>query len=488
MRTAAAATSALPASFLFARHAVASPFGALRPDPARILDLPEGFSYRVLERSLQPMDDGYRVPGRPDAMGCFPGPEGTLVLMRNHENYPRQRDLAPWRSGQAPPAEAYDRAGNGGVTRVVVRADTFERVSSNLVLAGTTANCAGGWSPWGWLSCEESVDDGHGYVFLCRTDAERVQPPHRIPAYGRFYHEAAVVDPETLVAYLTEDREDGCFYRFVPDRKDAPFAGRLQALRVVGSGKERLETTRRMRPGEVVEVDWFDIDDPDPADDTVRSQAQARGAALFRRAEGMTGWQGAIYVCATKGGPVDGGQIFRHVPGEGGRGGTLELVAQSTDRDALDMPDNIGFAPWGDLFMAENGPGDTFLVALDARGGTYKFARNAMSGSEFAGVCFSPDGRALFVNLQDDGLTLVVTGPFPDTTQHSGNAPSRSTLPAKNLPPGTTSAPAPTLSSESHYFTGCSSHTTSQRVGIAGSAIVGAGVLAWLARRLCSRS
>lgn len=490
LRTAAAATAAaLPASFLFARRAVASPFGPLRRDPRRLLDLPEGFSYRVLERAMDRMDDGYRVPGRPDGMGCFPGREGTLVLMRNHENYPRQRDLAPWREGQAPPEEAYDRGGMGGVTRLVVRADTFERVSSNLVLAGTSANCAGGWSPWGWLSCEETVDDGHGYVFVCPTDADRVQPAHRIPGYGRFYHEAAVVDPDSLIAYLSEDREDGSFYRFVPDRKEAPFAGRLQALRVTGKGNDRLETSARMRPGEVVEVDWVDVLEPDPARDTVRAQAQAQGAAIFRRAEGITLWQGAIYICSTKGGPVSGGQIFRHAPGQDGRGGTLELVAQSTDRQALDMPDNIQFAPWGELFMAENGSDDNFLVVLDARGGTYRFARNAMSSSEFAGVCFSPDGRALFVNLQDDGLTLVVTGPFPGTERAQPITPElHSAQLPESIPPGTTSEPAPTLSGDGSDSTGCSAYTTPRGVGAAGAVIAGASALAWLARRLCSRS
>jgi uncharacterized protein len=113
----------------------------------------------------------------------------------------------PYGPGQQPPPEAYDPAGMGGVSRVVLRADTLERVSSNLVLTGTTRNCAGGVSPWGWLSCEEAVGRGHGYVFACRTDAARVRPPHRIAAYGRFCHEAAAVDPETCIAYLTEDRD-----------------------------------------------------------------------------------------------------------------------------------------------------------------------------------------------------------------------------------------------------------------------------------------
>ena len=33
---------------------------------------------------------------------------------------------------------------------------------------------------------------------------------------------------------------------------------------------------------------------------------------------------------------------------------SLELLAQSTDRSRLYMPDNITVAPWGDIVMAED--------------------------------------------------------------------------------------------------------------------------------------
>ena len=35
---------------------------------------------------------------------------------------------------------------------------------------------------------------------------------------GRFVHEAAAVDPDTGVVYLTEDDNPDCFYRFVADK------------------------------------------------------------------------------------------------------------------------------------------------------------------------------------------------------------------------------------------------------------------------------
>lgn len=50
----------------------------------------------------------------------------------------------------------------------------------------------------------------------------------------------------------------------------------------------------------------------------------------------------------------------------------------------------------------------------DTRAGhrVYTFARNAVSTSELTGPAFSPDGLVLFINIQRDGLTLAITGPW----------------------------------------------------------------------------
>jgi hypothetical protein len=295
----------------------------------------------------------------------------------------------------------------GGVTRLVVDATRFDRISSNLVLTGTARNCAGGVSPWGWLSCEENVDPRHGYVFLCRTDAETVQPPRRITGYGRFYHEAATVDPSTRIAYLTEDRKDGCLYRFLPSSEADPFVGKLQALAV--AGRKGFEASSDMTPGEPLSITWVDLADPDSASDTLREEARSKGAATISRGEGTWFHEGMVYVCSTNGGPVAGGQILRLTTGASP---SLELVAQSTDRDVLDMPDNITVAPWGEIVMAEDNGRSPHIRGLTRAGQVYDLARNAVSDSEFCGVCFSPDGKAMFVNIQEDGLTLAITGPL----------------------------------------------------------------------------
>jgi secreted PhoX family phosphatase len=383
--------------------------GPLVRDPKGVLDLPAGFSYRILQRSGEALTDGYRVPNRPDAMGCFAGPPGTasLILMRNHEVTPGDIAGSPYHPGQAPPPEAYDPEGTGGVTRVVLDRDTLEIRRSNLVLAGTYWNCAGGTSPWGWLSCEEFPDHPrHGYVFLCATYAEAVREPRRVVGYGRMRHEAATIDPVTNLAYLTEDRPDGCFYRFVPKDWYHPLEGTLQAMCI--AGQPRFDTAN-MAPGQRLPVDWIDVEDPDSADDSIRMRSQAKGAARVFRGEGL--WLGdkEAFFCATQGGRLGKGQVFRlRFGGEP----TLEVIAEADESDMLDMPDNLCVSPHGQLFVAEDGSGGNFIRRITLDGHVTSFARNAVSSSEFAGPCFSPDGGTLFVNIQGDGLTLAISGPF----------------------------------------------------------------------------
>src|SRR5262245_23373092 len=67
-------------------------------DPKGILDLPPGFSYRVISRVGAKMHDGYRVPGHFDAMGLFEH-DGQLVLMRNHEVAPGEVAMGPYAPG-----------------------------------------------------------------------------------------------------------------------------------------------------------------------------------------------------------------------------------------------------------------------------------------------------------------------------------------------------------------------------------------------------
>lgn len=380
----------------------------LVPDPEGLLDLREGFTYRVLQTTGEPMSDGYRVPGRPDAMGCFDLGNGTWALMRNHELDRGLRRLNAYPSDTKAPAEALDPKSWGGVTRVVLDARGTVR-SSNLVLTGTSRNCAGGMSPWGWLSCEESVHPNHGYVYLCSTRAGAVKPPQRIPVYGRFLHEAVAIDPVDHAAYLTEDRGDSCLYRYVPRERSAPFgAGTLQALAI--EGEPRFALGDELPRNASFRVRWVDVPPEAGLDDKLRYVAQERGAAIVTRGEGIWRMRDGFAFTSTTGGPEASGQIFHLAPTR--EGGVLRLLAQSDDRHMLDMPDNLTLTPWGDLLVCEDNHRRPCLRIVTRDGRVLPFAQNTGSRSEFAGACFSPDGSMLFVNLQENGLTLAITGPW----------------------------------------------------------------------------
>lgn len=420
-------------------------FGQLVKDPHRIIDLPKGFTYRVISRVGDPMSDGLLTPGRADGMAAFSGPDGKTILIRNHENDIDPAQIGPFgRKLQLlqaiNPALIYDRGKGthpalGGTTTLVYDTRTETLDHAHLSLAGTMRNCAGGPTPWGtWLSCEEDVtltggtyERDHGYVFeVPASPAIPAKPepvtPVPIRGMGRFNHEAVGVDPRTGIVYLTEDRPDGLFYRFIPNKRGKMLeGGRLEALAV--RGKSSLDTTnwerKTVEVGRVMEVEWRELINIEPKDDDLRLRGFKQGAARFARGEGLCVATDAIYFVCTAGGSDTRGQVwkYRPSPGEGthkeadGRG-KLELFIEPNNKDVLDMCDNMTVAPWGDLILCEDGDGGADRVmGVTPRGEVYPIARNALSSSEFAGACFSPDGTTLFVNIQVNGLTLAIKAP-----------------------------------------------------------------------------
>ncbi len=144
----------------------------------------------------------------------------------------------------------------------------------------------------------------------------------------------------------------------------------------------------------------------------MRHQASAAGAARFCRGEGVFFSNGVVHLCCTSGGRLGLGQVFKLTLGSGDVPDQLELFAESPGASVLDMPDNICMTPWGDLLLAEDGSGEQFVRGLTPEGRVYDLARNARSNGEFAGICTSPAGDTIFVNMQLDGLTVAITGPL----------------------------------------------------------------------------
>lgn len=420
-------------------------YGLLEKDPQRIIDLPPGFSYKIVSRSGTKMHGGLFVPGKPDGMAAFHGPDGTITLVRNHELSPEQVFDGPFGlrnqlKSKVPGSKFYDIGKGafphlGGTTNIVYDPNSDTVVHEFLSLAGTSRNCAGGPTPWGsWVTSEEPGSlgkgqfgaKGHGYNFEVPSfSTPNLADPIPLKAMGRFRHEAVAVDPKSGIVFQTEDRDDGLIYRYIPFEKgNLSVGGKLQALCI--RDKKTFDTRNWENAGgkvvaqsDVLDVSWVDMEDIDNEDDKLRVRGSEAGAAVFARGEGMWYGGGSVYFACTSGGELKNGQIWKYTPSpyEGSSleekfPGKLELYIESTKATLLERADNLTVAPWGDLVIAEDGPDNQFLRGVTSEGKLYTLAKNRFNNSEFAGVCFAPEHAILFVNIQTPGITLAITGPW----------------------------------------------------------------------------
>ncbi|MFN4037912.1 MAG: alkaline phosphatase PhoX [Erythrobacter sp.] len=399
-------------------------YGPLVSDPAGLLDLPQGFSYRVISSLSDAMDDGGTVPDHADGMGCFALPGGEIALVRNHELTQRHDSGGPIARGFGTHNGKFVA---GGTTTLVLDAATLSVKRQFRSLGGTIRNCSGGVTPWGsWLTCEEAptgpgqkygegLERNHGWVFEVPANATGLVDPVPLTAMGRFNHEAACVDPITGMVYLTEDRDDGVLYRFVPAVPgDLAKGGRLQAMVVEGLADTRNWQDMTMARRQFYPVCWVDLDDVEAPKDDLRLRAAAAGAALVARGEGIHMGTDDLFICSTSGGVKQLGQIFRLVPGRGKGPCRIELFFESDSPEQFNFGDNLTVAPNGHLVVCEDqytDVVDNYLRGITPEGSAYPLARLRMQ-CELAGACFSPDGRTLFVNAYSPTRTLAITGPW----------------------------------------------------------------------------
>lgn len=444
------------AGFLTMRNAVAAvesgeealplenAYGPLIPDRANVLDLPRGFKYQVLSRAGRKMSDGLYTPGAHDGMAVFPGSWGRLILVCNHEINPDQGIWSPFGIqnqllDKIPKSKLYDYGrgvypGLGGTTTLIYNPKTQKVEREFLSLAGTIRNCAGGPTPWNsWVTCEETLvrageelEQDHGYNFeVPASKRVGLVDPVPLKEMGRFNHEAVAVNPASGAVYETEDRPDGLIYRYLPHVPGKlEKGGKLQALAIKGwKGCDTRNwkdlASQRFELGQSYDVEWIDVNDVESPLDDLRYRGFESGAARFARGEGMFFSHDTIYWACTNGGTILKGQVFAYKPSpyegtdrESEAPGKLELYLEPNNSELVEMCDNLDVTPDGGLLLCEDGAEDQYLVGVTPEGKYFKLARNATGPTELAGVCHSPDGKIIFVNLQKPGLMLAITGPF----------------------------------------------------------------------------
>ncbi|MDJ0701731.1 MAG: DUF839 domain-containing protein [Leptolyngbyaceae cyanobacterium MO_188.B28] len=428
-----------------------------------LLRLPDGFQYKAISIRGDVMSDGVLVPGDHDGMAVFSGPKGSGVniLVRNHELSPTENEAGSQAGCLAPNGRQYDPfrgdaagLGGGGTTTVVVDYNG-NKVRDFVSLGGTIRNCAGGPAPWGgWITCEENtstpannsqVTKKHGYNFEVNAFSPVAVDPVPLIAMGRMNHEAVSVSRNGIV-YETEDRGDSCYYKFVPKvvkqggkvtRTGQLLEGDLFAMVIDKNqrsscngdplptsflqGAEVVDTRGTARGakssmlpflGQSLKVRWVKLDDVDPEEDTLRLEAQSKGASVFWRGEGAWEFNGLHYWVNSGAGDSGEGQVMCYDP----KNETVTLIVESTNENLLDGPDNITVAPDGVIYLCEDGsdgnPGDPnfsqYIVGINGAGGLFQMAQNILDTSEFAGACFSKDGKFLYVNSQGVGITYVI--------------------------------------------------------------------------------
>ena len=376
-------------------------------------------------------DDDHRAKGgrtkdssdRDDDDGHRGRRSGRIVLVRNHEGGVG----APYLANQPKITFAPEgvRTGSGGTSNLVFDTRKGEWLAVWSSLAGTVRNCAGGVTPWGtWLTCEETDEPGHGWTFDVSPEGGDTTP---LVEMGRFSHEAMMVDPRSGYVYETEDSGNCGLFKFVPYRRGRlERGGKLYMLAI--RNQPNLDLGVALPIGSCWDAKWVRIDDPSAATQSCFEQGFAKGGARFSRLEGAWWGEHTGFFLSTNGGMVGEGQVFEYDP----RDETLKLIYDAPNANDLDNPDNLTVTPRGGLLLCEDAAGNNFtqgerLVGLTLHGQTFTFAMNNINlaqdynavvkkgdyrQSEWAGACYSPDGRWLFVNIQTPGVTFAITGPW----------------------------------------------------------------------------
>lgn len=348
----------------------------LLPPDENGVRLPVGLSSKIIARSSKTVIAGgeYVWHSAPDGGACF---DAAGLIGKAGWIYVSNCEMSP----------------AGGVGAIVFD-EAGRVVDAYSILENTHRNCAGGATPWGsWLSCEEI---NSGRVWECYPDGKT--PAVVRPALGVFNHEAVAFDDKHKHLYLTEDKSDGCLYRFSADKlTDDGFPDLSAGILEVAVKSKNLEI-----------LDWVVL--PDPLAQHKNTRHQIKNTFTFDGGEGIAYYEGQI-IFTTKG----DNRVWSYET-------TSHRLKIVYDKDESLTPilagvDNVMVSPSGEIYVAEDG-GDLQIVVIDAQGGLYPVVQlEGHDRSEIAGIAFNPDADRLYFSSQrgttgqsDAGITFEISG------------------------------------------------------------------------------
>lgn len=366
--------NALPGIHTLA-HALSFLRGNGHGDPGPLLEpddqgvrLVQGLTARLIARSGEELF-GYKWHAAPDGGATFPTDDGGWIYVSN--------------------SEMKDNQGGAGAICFDNKGTVIDAYS---ILTGTNSNCAGGPTPWlTWLSCEEVPD---GLVWECDPFG-KLDPVVR-PQLGRFMHEAVTIDTIHHHVYLTEDRDDGCLYRYIPHDYES---NRLNL------DKGKMEVAQVLPDQRLA---WHLL--PDFSAKHEETRYQVKQATKFNGGEGIWFHNGIVYFTTKGDDTVWAYNTLRD---------QLEIIYRGSlwINSQLSGVDNITVSETGEVLVAEDG-GNMEIVVITENKKVFPLLQLIdQDNSEITGPAFSPDGTRLYFSSQrgftgqsEDGLTYEITG------------------------------------------------------------------------------
>ena len=381
------------------------------PDPAGVIDLPQGYRYSVIARDcveqVTSTESGatFGMPSDFDANIGVKVSRGRTWLLNAHElTQPRAGDFQGDVGKCAVPEQATsddgDSDGDGSVSRLTLGRDGKTVEKRELITTGLHNLCAGALTPWGTMLVNEEfpflADPQKRSGWVWEIDPE-TGAQKRATGMGHLSHEQEALSRGAW--YITDDRGNFQYlYKFVPDKRRDLSEGKLYGLKF----------DRSTNTGE-----WVGPLDPmDPEGDMITRVGPPTAANSFSKHEGIVKAKrghGVVFSESASGG--DPGRVWRLRDGKHGVRGTVLVEG---DFAKLSRPDNLRYDRRGNLLILEDngsaldtdprtgGNNQAWVLPKGKTGAdALRHFATIRGGGEGTGPWFSRNGKILYLSIQD---------------------------------------------------------------------------------------